>query len=80
MFKKKTNNPSLWDNPEAVALHYLKMKIDLNEHQKNTKAVDNGEYYRTGSDIERYLKEIETRKGFDEMMGNPMEMIDNLWT
>ena len=84
MFKKKKNevaeeNKSLWDDPNAVELHYLQVKADLNESQHTQKVIDNGEYLRTGEEIEKYIHELEVRQGFDEMMGNPLEKIDGMF-
>ena len=84
MFKKKKNEvaeeiKSLWDDPNAVELHYLQVKADLNESQHTQKVVDNGEYLRTGEEIEKYIRELEVRQGFDEMMGNPLEKIDGMF-
>ena len=84
MFKKKKKNEevetkSMWDDKNAVDLHYLQMKADINESQHIQKVVDNGEYIRTSQDIEKYVRELEIRHGFDEMMGNPMESIERLF-
>ena len=82
MFKKKKNeeeNKSLWDDPNALDIHYLQMKADLNESQHTQRVIDNGEYFATSKDIEKYIRELEIRHGFDEMMGNPMESIERLF-
>lgn len=77
--KKKSEEKSLWDDPNALDIHYLQMKADINESQHIQKVVDNGEYIRTSQDIEKYIRELEIRHGFDEMMGNPMESIERLF-
>ena len=77
--KKKSEEKSLWDDPNALDIHYLQMKADINESQHIQKVVDNGEYIRTSQDIEKYVRELEIRHGFDEMMGNPMESIERLF-
>lgn len=82
MFKKKKKeeeNKSLWDDPNALDIHYLQMKADINESQHIQKVVDNGEYIRTSQDIEKYVRELEIRHGFDEMMGNPMDAIEGMF-
>ena len=84
MFKKKKKNEevetkSMWDDKNAVDLHYLQMKADINESQHIQKVVDNGEYIRTSQDIEKYVRELEIRHGFDEMMGNPMDAIEGMF-
>lgn len=84
MFKKKKNEvaeeiKSLWDDPNAVELHYLQVKADLNESQHIQRVIDNGEYIRTSQDIEKYVRELEIRHGFDEMMGNPMDALEGMF-
>lgn len=80
MFKKKAEpKPSIWDDQNAIDIHYLQLKVDLNESQHKQRVVTNGEYYETGNEIERYLKELEIRHGFDEMMGNPLEKIEGMF-
>lgn len=80
MFKKKKQpTPSVWDDQNAIDIHYLKMKADLNESQHKQRVVTNGEYYETSNEIERYLRELEIRHGFDEMMGNPMDAIEGMF-
>lgn len=77
--KKKSEEKSLWDDPNALDIHYLQMKADINESQHIQKVVDNGEYIRTSQDIEKYVRELEIRHGFDEMMGNPMDAIEGMF-
>lgn len=83
MFKKKKKEiiqtESVWNDPNAITIHYLQMKADLNETQHNQKVVDNGEYFATSKDIEKYVRELEIRHGFDEMMGSPMEAIEGMF-
>ena len=82
MFKKKKKveeKVSMWDDQNAVDLHYLRMKADINESQHTQKIVSNGEYLRTGQEIEKYIHELEVRQGFDEMMGEPMKAIDEMF-
>lgn len=80
MFKKKAEpKPSMWDDQNAIDIHYLQLKADLNESQHKQRVVTNGEYYETGNEIERYLRELENRHGFDEMMGNPMDAIEGMF-
>ena len=84
MFKKKKNEvaeeiKSLWDDPNAVELHYLQVKADLNESQHKQRVIDNGEYFSTSKDIEKYIRELEIRHGFDEMMGNPMDALEGMF-
>ena len=83
MFKKKKKEiiqtESVWNDPNAITIHYLQMKADLNETQHNQKVIDNGEYFATSKDIEKYVRELEIRHGFDEMMGNPMEAIEGMF-
>lgn len=62
-WKKKGKNPivcmSIWESEEALNLHYLKLKADLNERQKVQKLVPGGEYQKTASDIMNELKRLE---------------------
>ena len=77
--KKKSEEKSMWDDPNALDIHYLQMKADINESQHIQKVIDNGEYIRTSQDIEKYVRELEIRHGFDEMMGNPMDAIEGMF-
>lgn len=77
--KKKSEEKSMWDDPNALDIHYLQMKADINESQHIQKVVDNGEYIRTSQDIEKYVRELEIRHGFDEMMGNPMDALEGMF-
>lgn len=77
--KKKSEEKSLWDDPNALDIHYLQMKADINESQHIQRVIDNGEYIHTSQDIEKYVRELEIRHGFDEMMGNPMDAIEGMF-
>lgn len=77
--KKKSEEKSMWDDPNALDIHYLQMKADINESQHIQRVIDNGEYIRTSQDIEKYVRELEIRHGFDEMMGNPMDALEGMF-
>lgn len=80
MFKKKQTEIKFQEwTEDMLNLHYLKRKADINEFQHDQKICDNGEYLKTGKDIEDYIKQLEVRHGFDEMMGNPMEAIEGMF-
>ncbi len=79
MFKKKVKTKSLWESEEALSLHYLQQKNDINEYQRNLKMVDGGEYQATRQDIDRYIRQLESKYAFDEMMGNPMDQLEGIF-
>lgn len=79
MFKKKVKTKSLWESEDALNLHYLQQKNDINEYQRNLKMVDGGEYQATRQDIDRYIRQLENKYAFDEMMGHPMEAIEGMF-
>lgn len=79
MFKRKQKPKSLWESEDALNLHYLQQKNDINEYQRNLKMVDGGEYQATRQDIDRYIRQLESKYAFDEMMGNPLDQIEGMF-
>lgn len=76
--KKKT----IWENPDYMKIRTLNQMFEINESQRRLKLIDGGEYQKQYNDIAKKVEEIEitynTYKAFDEIMGHPLQTIDDM--
>lgn len=74
MAKRKTE---WYENEDYMKVRFLDWMHSLNESQKNLGELTNGEYTKQLKDIENEIEKMEANT-FDDMMGNPMQSIDDM--
>jgi len=72
MFWKKKETVSVWNDPDAVKIHYIQKKALINEYQHNLGMCSNGEYLSVLRDINAYLDKLESKPAVE-----PVEMFND---
>lgn len=65
-----------------MKIRTLNQMFEINESQRRLKLIDGGEYQKQYNDIAKKVEEIEitynTYTVFDEIMGHPLQTIDDM--
>lgn len=83
IFKKKNKEPIevISDTRRKILneIDTLMLLHNLNESNRRLKKIDNGEYESTKSFILHRCNELERSLAFNDMMGDPMSMIEGMF-
>jgi len=70
----------IWENPDYMKIRTLNQMFEINESQRRLKLIDGGEYQKQYNDIAKRVEEMEiAHNAFNEMMGHPLEKLEEMF-